>query len=458
MAYEGLQLNQANFDRFAAGGGSGGFPQWNFITNFLPNPQWQLWSGLGYITKQNEAGTGPQTAITSTAYTLTTQTPTFTTTNTQTLRVNDLVVISGGGYQWGYGGVGYISTATSNRVTTVTPNTSVVVVSQLGGVSPIGSAGTVLTPIQPGDLGTGTGQGADGWKKTGTLTVWPDDWSANACPGAIRVLGMRKGAAGDASEDFYWTVSPNQIGAFRGRQVTFGVLVYQKVQQGSGTFRIYTVDNVTGRTYSARGTGASYVNPNTNYGGYQFLTVTATVAMAATTLSIGITTDGEIGDVCYAGTPTAVYGANLGVGGLGIPPSSFIRPVGHWNPPLTVPLAMTFPATEISSGLYGFSGQDLEAMSQGVVHNSVVAVECKIELTTTTVGATLFTGSRLDYSLIFGPQVYTQVASVTNAGQGWLPLADDGTFTIFTGTMSLAIQSATFDFWNVQLTGPAAQN
>lgn len=58
----------------------------------------------------------------------------------------------------------------------------------------------------------------------------------------------------------------------------------------------------------------------------------------------------------------------------------------------------------------------------------------------------------------FGPHVATQVNGVMNVGQGMLPLADDGTFTLFTGTASLSITNATFDFDVVQLSMSSSAN
>ena len=426
--------------------------------NFLPNNQWQLWTGLNYITKQTAAGTAAQTAVSSSAYSLANNAPTFTVANTQALRVGDLVVVSSGGFQWGYAGSGYVSTATANRVAAIVSNTSVTVASSpLGGVTPAGSAATTLTPITPGDNGSGTGQAADGWKKSTTLTVWADDWAANACPGAIRTMGIRKGSA--SAESISWTVSPNQIAKYQGQDVVFGVLVRQKVQGGQGTWRTYISDDVTGTTYSDYAQGTRYTEPT--YGGFQFLSVSALVSASATTFSMGISFTGASSDVYYVALPTGCIGSAISVANCRQATSEIIRPVTHWNPPLLTPLTMTFPlAAYPGTGglLYGFSGQDLEAMSMGMIHKSVAMVKCKIEFSTLTIGDDLFTGTRLDYSLIFGPQVVIQRASTINVGQGWLPLADDGSFAIFTASASTVIANATFDFDLVQLSMPNSVN
>ena len=421
--------------------------------NFLPNCQWQLWSGLGYITKQNVEGTGNQTAISCSSFDTLNNEPTFITAETSQLKNGDLAIVSGGGFQWAYAGVGYVATATSNRVVSLVNDTSFKLQAQLGGVSPAASVAVTVTPISPGDLGAlGTGQCADGWKKTTTLSVWPDDFTANGCPGAIRVLGVRKGAA--TTESINWGCPSNTLRKYLGRTISIGALVRQKVQAGAGTWTISIVDAVGGTTTSAAGTGVAYSDPT--YGGFEFKFVTATISPVSTGFNVHINFNGADNDVYYVALPTGLFGSTMVVNNCRQNVTDVMRPVTHWNPPLLTPLTMTFPAAPYIGVLYGFSDQDLEAMSLGVIHNSVAMVKCKIELITSTVGAMLFTGSKLDYSLTFGPQTATQVATVCNIGQGWLPLAHDGTFCIFTGTPTLVITNATFDFDEVYLSMASA--
>jgi hypothetical protein len=109
-------------------------------------------------------------------------------------------------------------------------------------------------------------------------------------------------------------------------------------------------------------------------------------------------------------------------------------------------------------------------MGMGVVHSSVAAVHAKLELDTDRVGVNYFTGSRLDYSLIFGPQVIQQVyntsvyGGVRDVGFGWLPLSDTGRFTLFNAgpagydPCSNGRSGITFDFDRIQLTQNMAQN
>lgn len=420
--------------------------------NFLPNCQWQLWGdvvgGSIPIQKQNQAGTGNQATMNCTGFTTTTATPTFLTPNTGQLKVGDLVQITGGGFQWGYAGVGYINTPTAVRVIAVTPNTSFQVAGPLGGagVSPAASAAVLAAPICAGDLGA-VGLGPDGWTKTTSLNIWADDFVANQCPGSIRTLGIRKGSA--AAEVFSWQCPAGKLAKYLGRTVTFGVLVRQSVQGGAGTSSISINDSVTGSTNSIPGTGVSYADPE--YGGFEFISVSAKVAANATSFQVNINLSGALGDVYYVSVPTAVFGYNLGRENLGQTPGEVIHSNAHWNPPLLTPLQITMPTAAFPGAgvLYGFAGCDLQALSFDSVDKSVARVACKVELTTPTPGASLFVANNIPAGLIFGPQPVTQVANVMNLGQAVLPLYDGGKFTFFTGQSGLVVTSATFDFDDV---------
>lgn len=422
--------------------------------NILPNCQWQLWGdvvgGSMPITKQLQNGTGSQTSISYTSFTTTTTNPVFLTTNTQQIKVGDLVTLPAS--FWGFGGVGYINVATSVRVTAVVPNTSITVVSpftstvssQAGGVSPGTSSAGTMIPICAGDLGVGA-LGPDGWTKTNSLSIWADDFTSNQCPGSIRTLGVRKGVTG--SESVVWPCPASQLSQYKGRIITFGVVVKQSVQGGSGTWAIAITDNVTGTTTSIPGTGTSYTD--SVYGGFEFISVQAQVSSTCTSLSLSLNFNGTTGDVYYVSVPTAVLGYNLARENLGQNKNEIIRSKGHWNPPLLTPLQITFPATAFpsSGALYGFSQCDIQALSMDTVDKSVAMVNCKLELTTPTVGASLFVANNLPTGLIFGPQTTTQIANVLNStSMTWLPLYDGGTFAMFTGNSGLVVTTGTFDF------------
>jgi hypothetical protein len=396
-------------------------------------------------------GAGPQAPIDVAGFTPSSRAPILASSNTGEVKIGDIGFVS---FAWTYAGSGKKFTSgnflAANRVTALSPNSSMTLAGNLDSVSPGESAAATFEPICPGDNGTGTGQAADGWKKSGTLVVWADDFAANLAPGALRVMGIRKGSP--ANEYLNWTVAGNKLRAFQGQTVTFGALIFQKSQAGRGTWTLSANDGDQTVT-SNSGLGASGR-------GYQFLSVTLSISRVASRLSLQANFAGAQGDIYYVALPTAVFGRTLSQDDLGQNPNDVMRPVSHWNPPLLTPLQIKFPThqTPPNSGQYGWSGIDLEAISLGVVHNSVSMVKAKIEWTTATVGAYILTGARIDYSLVFGPETVTNVAGAPNVGSGWLPLADDGTFCIFSNVGGLVPESGTFDFDLVQFDMASSAN
>jgi hypothetical protein len=324
-------------------------------------------------------------------------------------------------------------------VSAVVANTSFTLTLPLGLLSPSTNSGTAL-PIGIGDLaGNTTGASGVGWSKTVTLISWVDDFVANRQTGAKRVMGFRKAVVGVEAQ--YWnnqTRSGTDMSRFAGRTVTFGAWVKQKVKGGSGTFRLQLNDTVS-TTNSTNGTGS---------GAYEFLTVTKTIAAAATDLIAIVSFEGTTSDIYYLALPTLVFGSNLPSEYAG-PPREETLFAGHWNPPLLTPLAMTFPAAAYAGTgglLFGFADQDMEAMSYGVCHHTVKGVSTKIEFTTATVGFMIFTASDIVGQLVFGPQVVTQVTNQMIVGAGILSFKAGGKFAIFTATTNTIITNATFDF------------
>jgi hypothetical protein len=410
--------------------------------NFVPNCQLQLWSGLGFITKMNSQGTGTQAAISYTGFDTVNNQPRLFTSNTGQVKVGDVVKMPSN--FWGFPGSGYVNINIGARVVAVSTNASITVQGYFDSFSPVSSIAGTATPICPGDLGTGSGQCMDSWKKTGSLVVWADDFTTNSYPGALRTLGIRKGSA--SVEQITWECPPNQLKRYWGRTITFAVPVWQKVQSGAGTWSISTYDTIAGYTNSAAGQGNSYSNPT--YGGFQFIPVTATVTPGCTRFVLLLNLSGALNDVYYAALPTAVLGSIMVQNNCRQNPNEILRPVGHWNPPILTPLQLQFPnvQTPPGSGNFGWIEIDIEAISLCTVHNSVQTVKAKVEWTTSTINATILTGTRLDYSLIFGPEATTNVANQTNCDSAWWPMDDAGCCTIFSGTSGIIPTSATFDF------------
>jgi hypothetical protein len=428
------------------------------LDNLLPNVQWQLWSGVNAIVKVNAAGTGSQTGATCASFTTATQGPILTCANTQTVRLNDLVATSIVSF-WGFAGAGYITcgsinctggTITAARVAAVTPNTSIALSSPgFGGVSPVASASVTATPIAPGDNGSTT-NGADGWTKTATLIATVDDWGAaatpasTAYPGCERPLLLRKGITGQ--EIYEFLVPANQIGRWQGQTVTFGAAVYQRVQGGASTWNLHIDDN-TGTSASSNGTGASL-------GGYQFLTATRAVAQNATAIAVYINLIGNAGDVFDVCLPTAAFVPSMVQSQLKQNSYERIKATSHWNPPLMTPFIIQFPGSPISgtTTLWGYNGNDIEALSFGTVHNTVQYVHCKLEWTSTSVGHNVFAGGNVNVTngLTFGLQAATQVSGVVfPTSDTAMPLYHDGTFALYMDIASITPTSGTFDCGDV---------
>ena len=96
----------------------------------------------------------------------------------------------------------------------------------------------------------------DGWKKTATLTISPDDFATNAYPGTIRPLLMRKGKDGD--EEYIWDVAKSRLNEFRGRTVTCEAAVWQKQRRnGSGTWQLLVNDDENPGGFSEPGSGTA---------------------------------------------------------------------------------------------------------------------------------------------------------------------------------------------------------
>jgi hypothetical protein len=281
-----------------------------------------------------------------------------------------------------------------------------------------------------------------------TLVMWPDDFLVNACPGAKRVLGLRKGT--NNPETFFWQCPKRDIRKYAGRPILFGALVYQKARSGAGTWRLVVTDD-SGNTIAAGapGTGSSSGSGYPLIGNYEFQVLQTAIPSNLTGFNLSLSLEGAAGDVYYVALPTATLSQTLTPHDLGPNDQEMILAVNHWNPHLLTPLARQFPGTAFAASggtLYGFTRQDLEALSAGVVHASVKAVKAKIELYCPVPGTNLMCGSAIDASsLTFGPQVFAQQFG-RNLGAGWWPLDPDGCVAIVVDTPNALIGNATFDF------------
>lgn len=466
-------LNGQGAFAIPAGGGS--------VDNILSNVQWQQTTGLVPIVKQNSAGTASQTPASCSSFTTSTVTPTFTCSNTQQIKVGDIIVVATGpsftadAYDafWGFSGLGYGScnagavqcqptagtttscTVNTNtcylmgaRVTAVVANTSITVTGYIGGISPASSSPVDLFPIVRGDTGTST-LGPDGWTKTSTLACAPDDFAANAYPGSIRTLVCRKGITGQ--EILEWNVPSNQIARYQGQPLSCGAVVNQTVQGGSNTWNLH-IDDSSGSSASPNGTG-------TGAGGYQFEPVTRTIAQSATSVAFYFNFTGNSGDVFHIALPTCGFVPAIVQSQLHANSNERIKSNGHCNPPILTPWKIEFiTGATLAAGLYGWQGIDLQAISFDCYDKSLGGVWAKIEYTSSAVTSMILTGTNIN-QLNFGPQAGTIVTGVTTVGgPSILELYHDGTFLVMSNTGTYAPTALTFDFWSGETSQPSSIN
>ncbi len=440
-------------------------------SNLLPNVQQQVASRLNPIAKRTATGTAAQASISCSSFSVTNNAPTLTCANTGALKIGDLVVIgtiaSPVNNWWSYPTVGSATGCTgaaynfqcwggflaANRVLAVTANTSIIIGGNLGSVSPGSSAAVTVTPIAPGETGTGNTWGFDGWTKTGTLLVTNDDFPANAYPGTVKPLLLVKGSS--STEYYQFNVPANLLAFWRGKTVSCGVVGLSRGNVGTGTWQITIEDNVSAASSSSGTPTGSYVYESASY----------TISQAATSADFKIALTGSSGDTYYfAGPETCVYGSSITASQLGTSPFYHVTTNSHINPPMFTPFQMAF-ATQIgTSGLYGFVNIDLGAVSVGAYDSSVAAVNWKAELTSTTVNtsAQLFMAPTVGISAPIagtisfgGGNCATQVSGVTTNCGGTLGIfpndaysQGNGTFSLSTGYNGWAPSNITFDFWD----------
>jgi hypothetical protein len=427
--------------------------------NWLENTNWQLCSKIypynspATVTAMKPDGSGLQDRVFVNTFPTGQNRPILTVTNTGQLQEGSL--ISFGQDHGGFSGVtGALYTL---RVRNLLSNASFQINLPFNATSP-GSSSLWAYPVGISDLGVST-KAPDGWTKTQSLVMWIDDFTVNRCPGAKRVLGLRKGVS--TVEKLIWKANAATLGALRGRKVSLAGMFRQKVGSGSS---VLTIDDGVSPASSMALTGAAYVNSATN--NYEFRDNDAyTVNPNATSLTVTFDFAGSVGDIVYVGTPTLKYGCGMTPDCLGQPRQEIIAPdnMNHWNPPSLTPFTNSWPTTPLFPGtsLYGFVDLDIEALSWGQCHSSIREVHAKIELTTTFKGEIFFStafnpdgATQADAKLVFGPQQTTQDSGIMiTSGPSFLPLrpgtaaggSQPGCIAIFGVIPGHHIQYATFD-------------
>jgi hypothetical protein len=292
--------------------------------NLAPNSQWEIWSGVSYGTAENSLGTGTVAQIVASSNsTGTAGATTFTVRSTGELKVGDLATVSGAGID--------PSLALSPmRVTSLTRNSSITVRLPFG-LTPTISHSSTITPIVIGNLSAkGTGDAADGWKKTPSMPIWRENNSANVPAAAYYSIGMTKDVA--AAEQLY-TIQDARL--FGGSTVSFGILGYQKVRGGSGTWQIYFNDSVN---------GVRVCNPVAVSASFQWAECSVSIPAAATYFYAGVQLVGARSDTYYFANPVLAKGGSIGGAQYYTKPREKLFPLVHISPIPWINATITFPA------------------------------------------------------------------------------------------------------------------
>lgn len=364
--------------------------------NLLTNTQWKIRTAIGTITKFGVEGGGTLPTLSVTGFTVSSNTPTFSTSNTSQLKVGDVVKISGGGTNVDLTGI---------EVTTVTANVSFVGALALGLLSGASAACTAQL-ITRGDISASTGAGPDPWNKTTALNLWVDDNAANSKSGSKYQVGIQLTAV--SAQSFFYPISGSDVNQYIGRTLVFGCWVYYKIRSGSGTYRPYVTTNL-GTTYG----------PVTSATVYTWVEVSATIGAGATFINAGVEFIGAVNDAAYFSQPMLAFGTALGTGNY-FPETrgALFTPVVKFSPAHWINATLNFPAGLVD-GVYPWTFY-LKAETLEAVANEIVAAHMELEgVNAGTIGRALALQSTTVAPQLGGPIIYSQTTTVKTTSLGF---------------------------------------
>lgn len=399
--------------------------------NLLPNTQWQVCTGLIASTKQLAAGTGAIGATSVSSYTTGSNTVVFTTANTSLLAVGDIVSISAAAHA-------NLKICTL-EIESIVANTSFTCKLPIN-LTGAASAACTATPIVSGDVAGVTGDAADGWSKTSTLLCWRDMWSANVKAGSPYQLGVRKDSASDRL--VFHTVPTEDVSAYVGRTIVFGVWVYHKVKGGSGTWRAEITTNGTGGTTTTSSAATTTA--------YEWLEVTVTVPTDATTITVGVNFKGNSADVYYISQPMLAYGSRLGSGNYAPQKGEWLIPIVKMTPLSYDGASVTFPSSFDSSGVsYGFALR-FYPETNGAIAPTVRALSMQFEGQDDALGTAFAFRNQEAVPHIYGILNYCTVVSQTMSSEGILTLKS-GKAWVYTITSGATWFTCSIDINQIRL-------
>jgi hypothetical protein len=270
---------------------------------------------------------------------------TFLTSNTQRLKVGDIVDINDVG-----GSTDAAVTLGFLEVDAVVANTSFTCTCN-NGVFPIVSDTCSAVPQMVANIdGSAGGGAADGWATTydagtpaNSLDCWRDMHSQNRRVGSLYQMGLKKSVATAQTYRCDVASGSDDVEKYKGKDVVFGVWVNHKAKHGSGTWSI-TVSDGASATESADATAT----------GYTWVEVTHPVSTSAVSLSFRVNVKGSVGDIYYVSQPMAALGTYLGEGNYAQPKQELLIPVVKMSPSTYVGANLDMSAVMSTGGHYGF--------------------------------------------------------------------------------------------------------
>lgn len=397
------------------------------MANLLPNTQWVVGTAIGNATKLNQQGTGTQAAVAVSSYTTGSNTVVCNTSNTQQLKVGDLVFFQ--------------TPADANmrvcasRVDALVANTSFTVSLPLNYTASASNACNATPWGAGGSASVGSGDSFDGWSKSTTAQVWRDDFAANTKPGSSYSCGFIKGSS--SVEQMWHQPQTRDVGRFAGKQIAFGVWGYQKVKSGTGTWRPYIQYDST-----------TVYGPSSTQTSYQWLEVTAAIPTTVTNIYIGVSFEGANNDTYYLSQPMCIFGPTVGQGNYEQPYHEIVVPKVKFSPITYVGAAVTFP-----SGM----GSDFTIQVRPYAEtNGAVAVtarkflmhlEGRIDTTHISLGARNVVSPPITYGLL----CESKVVGAQEDMDSWLTLDGNGDFILYSGTSAAAWYNVSIDINGYEL-------
>ncbi len=411
--------------------------------NFLANTQWQVGSGLLGGPQRTEDGRSYEAAMTITCHTTGSNTVTFLTPRTGSLKAGDLVAITGEAAPSRF-------QITWLRVVTVRRDLLFTAKLPIGLISDVAFTSSYSATIS--GLGNGasvrTGDSFDGWSKSSGpsgLIIWREGWPSNTKPGSRYSYGLLKTA--EEAQHTWYSIPARDLDRYRGRTVAFGAWVKQRrLSPGIGTWRLYV--NTGALTYSVAATESD---------SFQWAEITYRVPANAPFLDVGFEFDGAEGDVYYLSQPIAGIGTHVGVGNYIQPRNEYLIPVAHvqFLSILGAALQPGFNLPVDEAGMLSFE-IDPYADTNGTVAPTVRSINIKLEARCETPDDGLTT-TRQIIPAVFGPLLISTAPGRMMVEKGELPLAPDGTARFYSDWTPLSGSAFHFTHGSPIVTGTGAR-